>query len=101
MLFKLKFSFQIFQFAILFTMLGLRFVPVYNKGSKNQYQLVVAEKALKNLKMRLKSITRKTTPAKLEERITKIKEVQRGWLNYFRGTNIMGKLRDIDGWLRI
>ncbi|WP_291115542.1 group II intron maturase-specific domain-containing protein [Flavobacterium sp. UBA6135] len=83
-----------------FTLLGFGFVPVYNKGSKNQYQLVVAEKAWKNLKMRLKSITRKTTPAKLEERITKIKEIQRGWLNYFRGTNIMGKLRDIDGWLR-
>ena len=83
-----------------FTLLGFGFVPVYNKGSKNQYQLVVAEKAWKNLKMRLKSITRKTTPAKLEERITKIKEIQGGWLNYFRGTNIMGKLRDIDGWLR-
>lgn len=83
-----------------FNLLGFGFVPVYNKGSKNQYQLVVAEKAWKNLKIRLKSITRKTTPAKLEERITKIKEIQRGWLNYFRGTNIMGKLRDIDGWLR-
>jgi group II intron reverse transcriptase/maturase len=83
-----------------FTILGFGFVPVYNKGSKNQYQLVVAEKAWRNLKMRLKSITRKTTSAKLEERITKIKETQRGWLNYFRGTNIMGKLRDIDGWLR-
>ncbi|WP_394364611.1 group II intron maturase-specific domain-containing protein [Flavobacterium gawalongense] len=26
--------------------------------------------------------------------------MQRGWLNYFRGTSIQGKLRDIDGWLR-
>ena len=62
------------------------------------------------LKERLKTIIRsellrtgeaKTTPAKFDERITKIKQVQRGWLTYFRGTNIMGKLRDIDGWLRI
>ena len=83
-----------------FTILGFSFVPVYKKGSKNQYQLVVGEKAWKRLKERLKSITRKTTPAKFDERITKIKEVQRGWLTYFRGTNIMGKLRDIDGWLR-
>ena len=83
-----------------FTILGFSFVPVYCKGSKNQYQLVVAEKAWKRLKERLKSITRKTTPAKFDERLTKIKEVQRGWLNYFRGTNIMGKLRDLDGWLR-
>lgn len=83
-----------------FTILGFGFVPVYKRGSKNQYQLVVAEKAWKRLKERLKSITQKTIPAKFDERLTKIKEVQRGWLNYFRGTNIMGKLRDIDGWLR-
>ena len=84
-----------------FTLLGFGFVPTYKKGSKNDYQLVVAEKAWKKLKERLKSISRKTAPVKLEERIAKIKEVQRGWLNYFRGTSIMGKLRDLDGWLRI
>ncbi|KQB39116.1 Reverse transcriptase (RNA-dependent DNA polymerase) [Flavobacterium daejeonense] len=83
-----------------FTILGFGFVPTYKKGSKNDYQLVVAEKAWKKLKERLKSISRKTAPVKLEERIAKIKEVQRGWLNYFRGTSIMGKLRDLDGWLR-
>ena len=84
-----------------FTILGFGFVPTYEKGSKNKYQLIVAEKAWMKLKEKLKSITRKTTPAKFEERISKIKEVQRGWLNYFRGTSIMGKLRDLDGWLRI
>ena len=78
-----------------FTILGFSFVPVYKKGSKNQYQLVVGEKAWKRLKERLKSITRpellrtgeaKTIPAKFDERLTKIKEVQRGWLTYFRGS---------------
>ncbi|WP_016989404.1 group II intron reverse transcriptase/maturase [Flavobacterium sp. ACAM 123] len=83
-----------------FTILGFGFVPTYKKGSKNDYQLVVAEKAWKKLKEKLKSISRKTAPVKLEDRIAKINEIQRGWLNYFRGTSIMGKLRDIDGWLR-
>lgn len=83
-----------------FTLLGFGFVPTYQKGRKNQYQLVVAENAWKNLKQKLKSITRKTAPIKLEERLTKINEIQRGWLNYFRGTSISGKLRDTDGWLR-
>lgn len=83
-----------------FTLLGFGFLPTYKKGSKNDYQLVVAEKAWEKLKEGLKSISRITAPVKLEERIAKIKEVQRGWLNYFRGTRIMGKLRDLDGWLR-
>ena len=85
---------------VTFNILGFGFVPTYEKGSKNQYQLVVADKAWKRLKERLKSITRKTTPATFEERITKINEVQRGWLTYFQSTSILGKLRDLDGWLR-
>ena len=35
-----------------------------------------------------------------DERIQKLKEVHRGWLNYFRGASIQGKLKELDGWLR-
>ena len=83
-----------------FVILGFGFVPTYKKGDKGKYQLVVGEKAWKRLKLRLKTITRKTTPMSFDERITKINEVQRGWLNYFQGTSVYGKLRDLDGWLR-
>jgi hypothetical protein len=79
---------------------GLQNPVLTDRNRKNQYQLVVGEGAWKRLKERLKSIARKTAPANFIERLTKIKEVQRGWLTYFRGANIMGKLRDIDGWLR-
>lgn len=83
-----------------FTILGFRFVPTYMKGDKNKYQLTVSDKAWTKFKQKLKEITRKTKPIKLLERISKIKEIQRGWLNYFRGANIIGKLRELDGWLR-
>ena len=83
-----------------FTMLGFGFVPTYIKGDKGKYQLVVSEKAWERLKMSVKAITRKTKPMSFDERVAKINEVQRGWLNYFRGARIYGKLRDVDGWLR-
>ena len=91
-----------------FSLLGFCFVPThrlrsgqaYKKGDRGKYQLTVNEKAWKRLKLSLKSITRKTSPLSLKDRLAKIKEVQRGWLNYFRGTSIFGKLRDLDSWVR-
>ena len=35
-----------------------------------------------------------------EERIQKLNEVQRGWVNNFRMASILVKLQDLDGWLR-
>ena len=83
-----------------FTILGFGFVPTYEKGERGKYQLVVNEKGWKSLKQKLKTITRKTTPCSFDERIHRIKEVQRGWLGYYRIASIQGKLKNLDGWLR-
>jgi len=84
-----------------FTILGYSFVPTYVKGEKGKYQMVASEKSWKSLKEKLKTITRKTTPKTFDERIQKLKEVYQGWLNYFRMASIQGKLKELDGWLRI
>ena len=83
-----------------FDLLGFGFVPTYRKGEKGQYQMVVSKKAWSKLKQTLKRITRKTIPMSFTERVRKLIEVQRGWVNYFRMASIRQKLKDIDSWLR-
>jgi RNA-directed DNA polymerase len=83
-----------------FTILGHRYVSTYQKGTKGKYQLVVSDKSWDKLKQSLKTITRKTSPLSISERIYKLKEVGRGWLNYFRMASITGKLKDLDSWIR-
>lgn len=83
-----------------FEVLGYKFVPTYIKGEKGKYQMVVSEKGWKNLKQKVKNATRKTTQHSFDERITKLKEIQRGWLNYYRMASITGKLGTLDSWIR-
>jgi RNA-directed DNA polymerase len=83
-----------------FTILGFGFVPTYVKGDRGKYQLIVSEKGWKSLKQKLKTITRKTTPCSFNERIQRTKEVQRGWLGYYRIASIQVKLKDLDSWVR-
>jgi len=83
-----------------FKILGYGFVPTYRKGDKGKYQLVVDDKRWESLKAKLKAITRKTSPMTFDERILKLKEVQRGWINNFRFAGMLQKLKELDGWLR-
>lgn len=83
-----------------FTILGHKFVPTYKKGEKGRYQVVVKDKKWKLLKQELKAVTRKTAPVSFTGRLTKLKEIQRGWINYFRMASMQAKLRELDGWLR-
>lgn len=83
-----------------FTCLGFGFVPTYKRGEKGKYQLVVSENSWKKFKQKLKTVTRKTTPMSFDERIQKLNEIQRGWINAFRMASIQNKLEDIDGWVR-
>jgi group II intron reverse transcriptase/maturase len=83
-----------------FQILGYGFVPTYRKGEKGKYQLIVSKKRWKILKSKLKELTRKTTPMSFDERIEKVIEVSRGWINYFKYARIKQKLIEVDGWLR-
>jgi group II intron reverse transcriptase/maturase len=83
-----------------FKILGYGFVSTYRKGEKGKYQLVVEDKRWITFKTKLKEITRKTKPMSFDQRMQKLKEVHRGWINYFKFASILNKLNELDGWLR-
>ncbi len=83
-----------------FKLLGHGFVPLYKKGTKGQYQLVAKKESWQSLKRKLKSITKKTKPISLTERLNQLSQVWRGWLNNYRLANISTKLKKLDEWLR-
>jgi RNA-directed DNA polymerase len=83
-----------------FQVLGHGFESSYEKGARGKFQLVVSDKSMRKLKRELKTITRKTSPMSFDERIQKLKLLQRGWLNYFRMANMISKLQRIDAWVR-
>lgn len=83
-----------------FELLGHGFVPTYRKGEKGRYQLVAKKSSWANLKRKLKATTKKTLPYSFEERIAKINEVYKGWVNNYRLASIYTKLKSLDEWLR-
>ena len=83
-----------------FEVLGHGFTPTYQKGEKGKYQLVVKHGSWDNFKRKLKQQTKKTLPYSFSERLYKLKEVYRGWINNFRQGSIHAKLKKLDEWLR-
>jgi len=82
-----------------FKILGYRFTTNLGKGKKG-YLPIPSEESWNKLKRSLKRITKKTIPYSYDIRINKLKEVHRGWLNYFRLASMKEKLKHLDSWLR-
>lgn len=83
-----------------YSALGYGFVPVYTKGTKGKYQLRVSPESIKRMKIKVKEITRKTSPIPFVERIKNLNAFARGWINYFKYANITAKLKELDAWIR-
>jgi len=83
-----------------FKLLGHGFVAVYKKGVKGQYRLSIAQKSWSRLKMKIKIITRKTSPIPFKDRIIKLNQLMRGWVHYFKHATGFQKLKTLDGWIR-
>jgi len=85
---------------IRYELLGYGFVPTYKKGERGKYNLRIASKSWQRLKSKIKIITRKTSPIPFEERIQRLNQLMRGWVNYFKLGTGYQKLKTVDGWIR-
>jgi RNA-directed DNA polymerase len=83
-----------------FKLLGYGFVPTYKKGERGTYQLVAKKSSWDSFKRKLKRLTKKTLPYKLEDRLRMVKLIWQGWVNNYRIANIYTKLKKLDEWLR-
>lgn len=81
-------------------LLGYGFVSSYKKGEKGKYHLRISPKSFKSLKLKVKRITRKTTPKTFDERITELNSLMYGWVNYFKLGKGWNKLKALDEWIR-
>jgi len=83
-----------------FVLLGHSFVSSYNKGDKGKYRLSIAKKSWKRLKEKIKIITKKTSPIPFVERIVRLNQFMRGWINYFQHAKGYQKFKELDAWIR-
>jgi len=83
-----------------FHTLGYNFVSAYKRGVKGQYQLRVSPIRFKRMKDKVKEITRKSRSISFSERLKELNSYMKGWIGYFRYANMVGKLSEIDVWIR-
>ncbi len=83
-----------------YCILGFNFVSTYKKGEKGKYRLRVCPKSFKQLKQKIKVITRKTDPTPVRIKIIKVKHLTIGWVNYFKDAFMQEKLVNLDSWVR-
>ena len=83
-----------------FFLLGHGFVPTYKKGERGKYNLRIAPKSWERLKVKVKAITRKTSPIPFGERIDRLNSLMAGRVQYFKHATGYQKFRELDTWVR-
>ena len=72
----------------------------YSFTQHRQARLKIADSSLKRLKDRVREITTGNVSRKLDAAVNELNPVLRGWMSYFRLTEVKGVLQDLDGWIR-
>ena len=67
---------------------------------RGEGRLRIHPKSIRRLKDKIRKVTGRSNGMGIEERKTKLNQVVRGWMNYFRLADAKGLLTDLDEWMR-
>jgi len=67
---------------------------------RGEVRIRVATESLHRLRRRLRRVTRRTRPGKLEEVIREVNQCVGGWIGYFRMADTPSVFEDLDSWIR-
>ncbi len=83
-----------------FQILGHKVVRTHRKNGQAQYRLAVQSSKMDTLKRELRKITARRAPLSFDERVAKLRLLQRGWINYFCLAKLTKEVRQLDRWVR-
>jgi RNA-directed DNA polymerase len=63
-------------------------------------KLCVAKQSIERFRAKVTALSKRRTPIPIEEMILKLNPLIRGWLQYFRLSDGVGKFKILDGWIR-
>lgn len=78
------------------TLLGFSFYR-----GKGGWEIRLSSKTMQRIRARLKACTQRSDATPIRERIRKIEEIKRGWVNYFAIAKMKGKMGELDGSVRM
>lgn len=77
------------------TLLGFSFY-----SDKNGYQIRISKKSYQRFKEKVKQLTSRSWSMSIEERLSRLNQSTRGWVNYFKIARCQSRLKDLDSWIR-
>ena len=69
-------------------------------GSKAGWKMRISSKSLRAIKEKIREQTKRNQPVPLYQRISKLKEIIHGWVNYFSIANAKGYMEKLDELMR-
>lgn len=66
----------------------------------NKNMIFVSKPSFSRLEKRLRDLTRRKSPQSIEQRVIKINQLLRGWINYYKMCSCRNRLQKLDEWLR-